>query len=162
MTLTPKDAQILTQVAFKAAVDFGDDVTDNDGAAAFERRFSYFTESLNGAVEAAMGAVKPAPATVPTPAPGNVANARTPEQALAEDLGATPHIEIVNADHIPGGTNGPIPAWALKKIADAGTTRVYDNRADLEEYPTRPWFKDADDGNKAFWPDKPKGKGGKR
>jgi hypothetical protein len=162
MTLTPKDAQILTQVAFKAAVDFGDDVTDDDGAGAFERRFSYFTESLNGAVTAAMDAVKPPAAVVPTPAAGPVATARTPEQALAEDLGATPHIEIVNAEHIPGGTNGPIPAWALKKIADKGTTKVYDNRHDLQEYPTRPWFKDAEDGDNAFWPDKPKGKGGKR
>lgn len=52
-----RTAEILAQVAFKAAVDAGDDVLTDDGAGKFEGRFLYFINSLTVAVK---GASKPA------------------------------------------------------------------------------------------------------
>ena len=57
-----------------------------------------------------------------------------------------------------GKQHGDLPDWIFKDAADAGVTKIFDNRDGLEENPKRPWFKDADGGRngKAFWP--PKGR----
>jgi hypothetical protein len=157
MNLTPKDVSILTQVAFKAAAESVEDPTTEEGSSQFSTAFSLFRDELFTAVEADLEkyATKPQRTEVPaTPKSGAV---RSTEQALQDELGATFAVEIVN-----DVDNGPIPAWALAKMAERGCTRVYDNRADLPEYPTRPWFKNADDTQDAYWPDKPKKAGGAR
>lgn len=57
-----RTAEILAQVAFKAAVEAGDDVLTDDGAANFERRLCYYQVSLDTTVRAAS---KPASKVTP-------------------------------------------------------------------------------------------------
>jgi hypothetical protein len=144
MTITDRDASILAQVAFKAAVEAGDDVLTDEGESNFSTRVILYTEKLFAAVEAAQDKYKTG---VPTLAHGN------PEAAIANELGGTPHFDVVSE----GGAQGPIPAWAVKAMQAAGVTRIYDNRAKLGENPNLPWFKCADT-KKPFWPPK----GGKK
>lgn len=146
MTLPFKDVSIITQCAAKLAVQAGDDVTTDEGLVNYEARFAVLRESLFNAVAAEVEARGMKPSTVP---PG-----RSPEQALAQELGASPQIEVVSDD----GQQGAFPAWFLKAAAEHGTSRVYDNRAGLAENPKLPWFKDADDKH-PFWPPKTGGKG---
>jgi hypothetical protein len=145
MTITDRDASILAQVAFKAAAELSSgDVLTSEGNAAFDATLVLLTEKLFATVEAAQSAYK---TSVPTPAPYN------PEAAIANELGGTPHFDVVSE----GGAQGPIPAWATKAMQAAGVTRIYDNRAKLGENPNLPWFKCADT-KKPFWPPK----GGKK
>jgi hypothetical protein len=148
MTLPFKDVSIITQCAFKGAVEAGDDVTTDEGLVNFNARFAVLRETLFDAVNAEVEARGVKPAAVPTPAP-----ARTTEDALAQELGATPMIEVVSDD----GQQGAFPAWFLKAAAEAGVSRVYDNRAGLGENPKLPWFKCADT-KKPFWPPKTGGR----
>jgi hypothetical protein len=146
MTLPFKDVSIITQCAAKLAVQAGDDVTTDDGLVLYEARFAVLRESLFNAVTAEVEARGVKPAAVPTPA-------RSTEDALAQELGATPMIEVVS----DGGQQGAFPAWALTAFAEAGVSRVYDNRAGLGENPKLPWFKCADT-KKPFWPPKAGGR----
>lgn len=86
---------------------------------------------------------------------------RTVEQALTDELGATP----APATPAPSGgalriigQQGDVPAWLFEAAAKAGVTAVYDNRSDLAENPKRPWFKQAEPkpasarDAKGFWP----------
>jgi hypothetical protein len=148
MTLPFKDVSIITQCAAKLAVQAGDDVTTDEGLVNYEARFAVLRESLFNAVAAETEARGVKPASVPAPAE------RSAEAALAAELGATPMIEVVSDD----GQQGAFPAWFLKAAAEAGVSRVYDNRAGLGENPKLPWFKCADT-KKPFWPPKTGGRG---
>jgi hypothetical protein len=140
MTLTTKDASILTQVAFKEAAAKSD-VTTDEGIVEFDVRFAVLREKLFAAVAEETAKFAPAPSTVP---PG-----RSAEQALVEELGASPMIEVVSDN----GQQGSFPAWFVKAAAEAGVSRVYDNRDKLGENPKLPHFKCADT-KKPFWPPK--------
>jgi len=55
-----------------------------------------------------------------------------------------------NGISIKGNQWGPIPDWLVLEAAQAGVTKVWDNRDQLAANPKRPWFKDVN-GDKAFW-----------
>ena len=86
--------------------------------------------------------------------------------ATVEDEGsgyedAAPYVEPTSKPQslrVIGKQHGDLPDWIFKDAADAGVTKIFDNRDGLEENPKRPWFKDADGGRNgtAFWP--PKGR----
>lgn len=153
-----RDTSILTQVAFKAAVEAGDDVTTDEGAAAFEARFSYYTESLMTAVQSNQGR-NPAPsinaAIVNTPPATGAVPAGLAEMA-APSQGAT--VRVI------GDSHGPLPDWLIAACARDGVDAVYDKRDKVQANPKHPWFKSASkfptkDGGqdyKPYWP--PKGK----
>lgn len=153
---TAKDISILTQVAFKGAVELsaatpGIFLTD-EGLADFDATLAALTERLFDADEAASATyTQAAPAQPARSNPSSQSNTYDPTQGLADELGATLHIEVI------GTQNGPFPAWFLADAAKKGTKKVWDNRAELTEHPSRPWFKDADNkDNKTngFWPPK--------
>jgi hypothetical protein len=145
--LEARDISIVTQVAFKAAVELNPtfNSTSDDSIAQFESDFSYLTDSLLTAIRTGVG-VSAAP----------VAQAAAPvEQLLAQELGATPlTIEVITTKD-GNGQQGPFPDWFIKAASDKGVTKVFDNRHKLSENPKLPWFKSSD-GNNAFWP--PRGK----
>lgn len=147
MPLTQKDASILTQVAFKAAVETSGDVLETGNDTLFQSRFDYYLESLKTKVEAEMSSVAP-PAAVPAPQGGYDAAA-----ALQQQMGAAPlSIEIVETTE--GGQQGPLPEWFIQAAAEQGVTKVFDNRHRLASNPKTPWFKSADDRKIPFWPPK--------
>lgn len=145
MPLTQKDASILAQVAFKAAVE----TSNGELGEQFEARFAYYLDHLKTVVSAEMAAVAPV-ASVPAPQGGYDA-----ATALQQQMGATPvSIEIVETTE--GGQQGPLPDWFITAAAEQGVTKAFDNRHRLAANPKTPWFKSADDRKIPFWP--PKGK----
>ena len=70
-----------------------------------------------------------------------------------------PQPEIVNASTLAaeGIDNGPLPEWLGPICAKYSIGKVFDNRHQLADGPTRPWFRQAavPQGGKAkgFWPD---------
>lgn len=155
MTLPFKDVSIITQCAFKGAVEAGDDVTTDDGLVNFNARFAILRETLFDAVNAeteARGTKPSAPPPAVTP--------RSTEAALADELGAVTHVTVVN------DSQGPLPAWLLKACEADGVSEVFDNRADPDLVEKkRPWFRATDDFTNpktgkpfAYWPPK---KGGR-
>ena len=67
--------------------------------------------------------------------------------------------EIANASNLAqdGINNGPLPAWLGPICAKYGVGKVFDNRHQLADGPTRPWFRQAGvpkgGQSKGFWPD---------
>ena len=67
--------------------------------------------------------------------------------------------EIANASNLSqdGINNGPLPAWLGPICAKYGVGKVFDNRHQLADGPTRPWFRQAGVPSgqtaKGFWPD---------
>lgn len=155
---TAKDISILTQVAFKTTVglmkDGAVDVLSPEGENTFDGTLAFLTAKLFAADEyAASTFATAAPAQPQRQNPSSQSTTYDPTQGLQEELGATLHIEVI------GTQNGAFPAWFLAEAAKKGTKKVWDNRAELTEHPSRPWFKDADNkDNKTngFWP--PKGR----
>ena len=88
-------------------------------------------------------------ANVAAPPASNVIPFQNQAQAAAAITEAFPGTTTVAAPAAAQleviGQQGPLPAWLLSETAQAGCTKVYDNRDGLAENPKRPWFKAADD-----------------
>lgn len=142
-----KDVSILTQVAFKGAVEATDayDIASEEGQAYFEGVFSYLTESLITAVKAAVAEH----ATATNIPKGASTPPRSAAQAIKDELGGT---ELPFAVTVKGTQHGPLPAWFVKEAESRGTTSVWDNRDQLAENNKRPWFRDTEDKDNCFWP----------
>lgn len=166
-----RDRSIITQVAFKAAVELMDDIDiiDPSGQAKFEEGFSYLQQSLFQAIDA--GASEEAGQLIRANFPGTVqvSNGQTSQQQYA------PQPQYANAGNVPqdpyppqpqyqpqpqpqgltvkGTQHGPIPDWLWAEAAEKGVTEVYDNR-DKATGTRRPWFRSTTGGENApaFWP----------
>jgi hypothetical protein len=147
--LDDRGRSILTQVAFKAAVD-ATGVNEIDGefdTAQFDILFPAFVSSLVEAVEAQVALVKPAPAK-PQP-PRNSGGGNAPEQSQPGS------IRILNASKLEadGVDNGPLPTWLATQAAAKGIDAVFDNRHEATVGNKKPHFKShKDDGSQGFWP----------
>ena len=131
----------------------------------------YTTQALD--VLNALEAGVPAPATVQAapqlrsvPAagavPAGLADMVDPTFGADTTTVVTSHAaqpEIVNASKLAaeGIDNGPLPEWLGPICAKYSVGKVFDNRHQLADGPTRPWFRQAavPQGGKAkgFWPD---------
>ncbi len=157
--LDTRDKNILTQVAFKGAVEVATasnlDVTSDDGYAKFEAIVSNLTESLFSSVRAQLNVPSAAP-TVSAPA-AQSANYQSTDAAAAAMTQAFPATETVGYQlRIKGDAHGPIPPWLIGEAQAAGVTEVWDNRNDLGAKGNRPHFKSTSGGQdaQAFWPPK--------
>lgn len=150
MALTDRDVSILTQVAFKGAIEMskGEDILDSSVSSLFEAKVLYLTDTLVSAVEVA----------TEKHAKSVAAPVRQPAAAAAEADPNDPNEGITVVETKDGnGQNGALPAWFKKAAKAANVTKVFDNRHRLAENDKLPWFKDADEKDgKPFWP--PKGK----
>lgn len=149
MSLDTRDKSILTQVAFKGAVEvFADtDLTNETTQVDFVNVFSFLTDALFNGVQTALG---PIPQRDATPAPTTVAAAI--DNVAAAFPGATVETGTVS---VKGEQHGPLPDWLFSAAAAKGVTEVYDNRKEATGT-KRPWFRSTTDGDIAFWP--PKGR----
>ena len=145
---------------------------DTDETRELSAAFVLAQEAVDGAL-ADFGGIA---AVVPQVKAERTSKGKTEElslQDLADRFGATvedegsgyedaaPYVEPTSKPQslrVIGKQHGDLPDWIFKDAADAGVTKIFDNRDGLEENPKRPWFKDADGGRngKAFWP--PKGR----
>jgi hypothetical protein len=139
--LDDRGKSILTQVAFKAAVDLNPQASLADEAdqAAFVAEFSFLTEVLIDAVKSVVNAPGTSGSTAPSGA--EVIHANFP--------GTTEETFSVK---VRGQQHGPFPEWFLTEAAAKGITEVYDNRDQLAENPKRPWFRSTSNKDDAFWP----------
>jgi len=149
MSLTERDVSIITQVAYKAAIEntpAGVDLLDPNEQPAFEGRITYLTDTLVAAIEVAVAKHAKSEAAPARSSSGNHSAAPAP----SED-GAT--VRVIATKE--GGQQGPLPAWFVKAAADKGVTEVFDNRQRLVENPKLPWFKSTkEQGEVPFWPPK--------
>lgn len=134
-----KDRSILTQVAAKIAAD----LTTREGSA--EGKVSEFAAIFDDVkdilTEAVYGTAAPAPVQASQPV-----NEAQMVQAVFPQATEVSTLQVVGQQH------GDLPDWLISACRSNGTRRVYDNRDGLAQNPKRPWFKDADNKEKAFWP----------
>ena len=124
-----RDQSIITQVAFKGAVDLlkeDIDITTGEGQAQFEQAFSYLTNSLLESVNMYDGG-------------GNVG------ELVQGQFPGTFSLRI------KGQQFGPVPDWAIEAAQAKGITEVYDNR-DRAQGTKRPWFKSTGTDGTGIWP----------
>jgi hypothetical protein len=165
-----RERSIITQVAFKGAIDLAVkedlDLADTDGQARFEQQFSYLTESLFGAIETAHNQGNAEiiqanfPGTVAVPHPSQQ-QPFPPQQPPAGGWGGSPQAMAQGGFNgavqmgltVKGSQFGPLPDWLYEMAAAKGVTEVYDNR-DRVAGSKRPWFKATTGGDNApaFWP----------
>jgi len=163
--LTDKDVSIITQVAFKGAVDAQSKPLDTaEGQAEFGVNFSFLKDVLfdqvqSGATPFAHDHLIPTRSTTtpPPPAPSPPQPQQVYEQIATSFPGTTtmPSVTVRNADE----QQGPLPDWLYEQAAAVGVTEVYDNRNRLPEAQQKgknwPWFRSAHNHiDKAFWPPK--------
>lgn len=161
-----RDHSIVTQVAFKAAVEVESelDLTSPEGQGRFEEVFSFLHESLVQAVRQGESPSTQAanlihanfPGT--TDVTGQTSNANTSvsyappaqPQAQAEPVyNAQPSGQVI----VKGSQHGPLPDWLYQQAGAKGVSEVYDNR-DRAVGTKRPWFRATVGGENApaFWP----------
>lgn len=136
-----RDISILTQVAFKGAIEVcRDQIGSDQGNLAFIETLTFLTDALLQEVNERTGS-KPASATRQVE---EVFGATTPVQSGT--------VEIIKTN---GAPFGDMPAWLIKAAASKGVTKVFDNRDRLAVNPKMPWFRaPKDQGDHAFWPPK--------
>jgi hypothetical protein len=145
--LDTRDTSILTQVAFKGAVEYavgrGIDLTTENGSVDFGVAFNLLQDELFSAVET----------RIP------VRSAAEVEAVISRELGGVP---VVDSDgyalRVKGEQHGPLPSWLIEAAAAKGVNEVWDNRAKIANgsmKPNGPHFK-ATSADIPFWP--PKGK----
>lgn len=150
MSLTERDVSILTQVAFKAAIEnTPGDLLTQEVTDAFELKVVYLTDMLVAAVEVAVGKHASSIAAAPAPAYSG------PNPGTPAPSGEFASVRVIATKE--GGQQGPLPEWFIKAAAAKGVTEVFDNRHRLVENPKLPWFKSTkEQGELPFWP--PKGR----
>jgi hypothetical protein len=151
-----RDKSILTQVAFKGAIEVcGENIGSDAGNLAFIETLTFLTDCLMAEVADRTGVttnVLSTPAPTPAPAPAPQAQA-----AVQEVFGQVEQVNT-NVEIIPtkdGAPFGDMPAWLISAAQAKGVTKVFDNRNRLSSNPKLPWFKaPKDQGEHAFWPPK--------
>ncbi|MGA0710166.1 MAG: hypothetical protein ACO3O7_05710 [Ilumatobacteraceae bacterium] len=150
-----RDISILTQVAFKGAIEaVGDQLGTDQGNLVFINTLGFLTDALLAEVQQRTGsaAVKAAPPAQP-PMQRTVQQA---QQMIEEEFPGTIEepehtVEIIRTND--GAPFGDTPAWLIKAAQAKGVTKVFDNRNRLSQNPKLPWFKSPkDQGEVAFWP----------
>jgi len=148
-----RDRSIITQVAFKGAVDLAHDLdlSTAEGTAEFEVIFNFLANSLFGQIgdpeeEAARVIQAHFPGAVQT------MQAPMPQQQL-QVAPPPPQPMVYGSLAVKGNQFGPLPDWLFEQAAAKGVTEVYDNR-DRVQNTKRPWFKATTGGENApaFWP----------
>lgn len=157
MPLDTRDKSILTQVAFKGAVDHtaGLDVTTDEGRQRFGETFGFFVNELFAVAQQVT-----APQQQQQQRTSDASNAAIDaESRIVEEFDATP----VDGDgyelRVKGDQHGPLPPWLIEQAAAKGVREVWDNRGKIasgEFKKNSPHFKSTDDANVPFWPPKEK------
>jgi hypothetical protein len=173
-----RDTSILTQVAFKGAIEWAVadhvDLTNPDQQAAFEQVFSHLTESLFLGVRTQLGGEK-AGQLVHAAFPGS--ESWTPaDQRSAQQPQMAPQPQFAPQAHqdpgggwgatqapqaqgyggyqlsVKGNQFGPLPEWLFEAAAKDNVHEVYDNR-DQPPGSRRPMFKSTAGGRDApaYW-----------
>lgn len=144
-----RDKSILTQVAFKGAIEVcGDQIGSDAGNLAFIETLTFLTDALMQEVAERTGEATVKPQAVQPPAP-QAQNAVQEVFGQVEQVNTT--VEIIRTKN--GAPFGDIPAWLITQAQAKGVTKVFDNRDRLQQNPKLPWFKaPADQGEHAFWP----------
>lgn len=141
-----RDISILTQVAFKGAIEVcGDNIGNDAGNLAFIETLTFLTDTLVAEVNMRTGSKAP------------LSNSVTPQNAVQEVFGQVENVsttvEIIKTKD--GAPFGEIPSWLITAAQAKGVTKVFDNRDRLAQSPKSPWFKaPRDQGEHAFWPPK--------
>ena len=146
-----RDISILTQVAFKGAIEVcRDGIGSDQGNLAFIETLTFLADALTQEVATRTGSAAPAPAAVAAAVAEVFPNATPVAQATAQPDG---DVEIIRTKD--GAPFGDTPAWLISAAKAKGVTKVFDNRNRLAQNPKLPWFKSpADQGEVAFWPPK--------
>lgn len=149
-----RDISILTQVAFKAAIESAPPGTDDASRASFVEHLSFLADALTAEVRARLGS--PAPAATPAvTAESAIAAIKETFPGAVETEGAPATVEVITTKN--GGQHGPLPSWLIPAAAAKGVTKVFDNRDRLVTNPKMPWFKSPkDQGEIPFWPPREK------
>lgn len=151
MALDTRDKSILTQVAFKGAVDhtLGADLQTDEGQQRFGQTFAFFVGELFAVLQQVLGQTSQPAQAAPQ------GGGRSPEQAITEEFGATPVDSNGYELRVKGTQHGPLPPWLIEAAQAKGVTEVFDNRDQLAQNPKRPHFR-ATNADVPFWP--PKGR----
>lgn len=145
---------ILTQVAFKGAIEVcGDNIGNDAGNLAFVETLNFLTDALMQEVSERTGESVARPATAPAAAPA-APTANPVEEVFGQTEIVSTDVEIIRTKD--GAPFGDMPAWLISQAQSKGVTKVFDNRNRLAQNPKLPWFKaPKDQGEHAFWPPKP-------
>lgn len=159
-----KDHTIVTQVAFKAAVDIENelDLGTSEGQQRFEEVFGFLDHVLHAKIMAGAPPQQQVAEVIRANFPGSqVVNAGyVPQQAgYAPQQQSFPQQQFPQQQMGGGGLtvkgtqHGNLPDWLYAQAAEKGVTEVYDNR-DRAMGTKRPWFKATVGGDNAaaFWP----------
>lgn len=149
-----RDTSIMTQVAFKGAVDLcrDIDVTTPEGQAEFQQVFSYLTDSLVEAIKTQQDPADRAADVIKGNFPGTQVVQQNPtgyNNAPTYTTPTAPPFQLT----VRGEQHGDLPPWLFPAAAEKGVTEVYDNR-DRAQGTKRPWFRSTTGGDNApaFWP----------
>jgi hypothetical protein len=147
MSMSEKDTSILTQVAFKGAIQVAVahqlPLGAEQGQLLFTEVFTFLTDNLFTEVNARIEQNKPATPTrvVPSGPTDQVLDDLNREFAPTPVNGADP-IQIKESKN--GGKRGPFPEWGASEAARKGVTGrlFWDNRGPNGEPPAgkKPWF----------------------
>jgi len=153
-----RDTSIITQVAFKGAIDLcrDIDVTTPEGQAEFTSAFSFLTDVLIEGVRVQTGPAEQAGEIIR----GNFPGTTTVQQPMQDPYPQTQqYVPPAPQQYQPqptltikGAQHGPIPDWLYPAAAAKGVTEVYDNR-DRAQGTKRPLFRATTGGENApaFW-----------
>jgi hypothetical protein len=149
-----RDTSIITQVAFKGAIDLcrDIDVTTPQGQAEFTQAFSFLTDVLIEGVKVQAPAAEQAAEVIRGNFPGTTTVQQNPNGTYNPPPSTTPQAPPFQLT-VKGAQNGPLPDWLWEQAAAKGVTEVYDNR-DRAQGTKRPWFRSTTGGDDApaFWP----------
>lgn len=159
-----RDTSIMTQVAFKGAIDLcrDIDVTTQEGQAEFVQAFSFLTDCL---VEGVRGQAAPEQQAAEV-IRGNFPGTTTVQQNTSGNTSGTysqpqPATQPQPQQPQPGLTvrkqTAAVPDWLYEQATAAHETEVWDNRADIPPGSNRPWFRAVNVMDKTgkplgFWP----------
>jgi hypothetical protein len=150
-----RDTSIMTQVAFKGAIDLcrDIDVTTPEGQAEFQQAFSFLTDSLVEAIKTQQDPAERAAEVIK----GNFPGTQVVQNSNANFTPPPAYVQPSQPGQfqlsIKGEQHGELPPWLYEAAAAKGVTEVYDNR-DRAQGTKRPWFRSTTGGDNApaFWP----------
>lgn len=150
-----RDLSILTQVAFKAAIETMPVGNDPMARSNFIEHLSFLTDALVSEVESRIGN-KTTPAVAPAHLPDVPATALAQVQQVFPE--AQPVVQQAPAMQvgvqIKGKVHGDMPAWLITAASAKGVSSVWDERDKLSQNPKRPWFRSTENKDVCFWPPK--------
>lgn len=163
-----RDTSIITQVAFKGAIDLcrDIDVTTAEGQAEFTSAFSFLTDVLIEGVRLQADPAEQAAQIIRGNFPGTtvVQENGSYQETLGGNTQPYPQGQTSGSYQmgqpvatfqlsVKGTQHGPLPEWLYEQAAAKGVTEVYDNR-DRAQGTKRPHFRSTTGGDNApaFWP----------